>query len=33
VELHLHSPNMTLWRGAQLKHRDIFTFLPLPVLN
>jgi hypothetical protein len=28
VELHLHSPNMPSWRGAQLKkkHRDNFTF-------
>jgi hypothetical protein len=26
VELYLHSPNMPSWRGAQLKHRDSFTF-------
>jgi hypothetical protein len=26
VELYLHSPNKTLWRGAQLKHKDNFTF-------
>jgi hypothetical protein len=26
VELYLHSPNTPLWRGAQLKHRDNFTF-------
>jgi hypothetical protein len=26
VELYLHSPNMPSWRGAQLKHRDKFTF-------
>jgi hypothetical protein len=26
VELYLHSPNTPPWRGAQLKHRDIFTF-------
>jgi hypothetical protein len=26
VELYLHSPNMPSWRGAQLKHRDNFTF-------
>jgi hypothetical protein len=26
VELHLHSPNTPSWRGAQLKHRDNFTF-------
>jgi hypothetical protein len=28
VELYLHSPNMPSWRGAQLKHRDYFTFTP-----
>jgi hypothetical protein len=26
VELYLHSPNTPSWRGAQLKHRDSFTF-------
>jgi hypothetical protein len=26
VELYLHSPNMLSWHGAQLKHRDNFTF-------
>jgi hypothetical protein len=26
VELYLHSPNTPSWHGAQLKHRDIFTF-------
>jgi hypothetical protein len=26
VNLYLHSPNTPLWRGAQLKHRDNFTF-------
>jgi hypothetical protein len=26
VEQYLHSPNASPWRGAQLKHRDIFTF-------
>jgi hypothetical protein len=26
VGLHLHSPNTPSWRGAQLKHRDNFTF-------
>jgi hypothetical protein len=26
VELYLHSPNTLSWRGAQLKHRDNFTF-------
>jgi hypothetical protein len=25
-ELYLHSPNMPSWRGAQLKHKDSFTF-------
>jgi hypothetical protein len=28
MELYLHSPNTPSWRGAQLKHRDNFTFLP-----
>jgi hypothetical protein len=27
VELYLHSPNTPSWCGAQLKHRDSFTFL------
>jgi hypothetical protein len=26
VELYLHSPSTPLWCGAQLKHRDNFTF-------
>jgi hypothetical protein len=26
VELYLHFPNMPSWHGAQLKHRDNFTF-------
>jgi hypothetical protein len=26
VELYLHSPNTSSWRGAQLKHRVNFTF-------
>jgi hypothetical protein len=26
VELYLHFPNTPSWRGAQLKHRDNFTF-------
>jgi hypothetical protein len=26
VDLYLHSPRTPLWRGAQLKHRDNFTF-------
>jgi hypothetical protein len=25
-EIYLHSPNTPSWRGAQLKHRDNFTF-------
>jgi hypothetical protein len=28
VELYLHSPNPSSWRGAQLKHRGNFTYLP-----
>jgi len=27
VEQYVHSPNTPTWRGAQLKHRDNFTFL------
>jgi hypothetical protein len=27
--LYLHSPNKPPWRGAQLRHRDNFTFLYL----
>jgi hypothetical protein len=26
MELYLHSPNTPSWLGAQLKHRDNFTF-------
>jgi hypothetical protein len=26
VELYLHSPNTPSWRGAQVEHRDNFTF-------
>jgi hypothetical protein len=26
VALYLHSPNTPSWHGAQLKHRDNFTF-------
>jgi hypothetical protein len=26
VELYFHSPNTLSWRGAQLKHWDMFTF-------
>jgi hypothetical protein len=26
VPMYLHSPNTPSWRGAQLKHRDNFTF-------
>jgi hypothetical protein len=29
VELYLHFPNTLSWRGAQLKHRDNFTFNPV----
>jgi hypothetical protein len=29
MELYFHSPNMPSWRGAQLKHRDTFTFFYL----
>jgi hypothetical protein len=29
VELYLHSPSTSSWRGAQLKHRDNFTFTRL----
>jgi hypothetical protein len=32
VELYLHSPNTPSWRGAQLKHRDNFTFT-LPYIS
>jgi hypothetical protein len=27
MELYLHSPNTPSWRGAQLKHKDTFTFV------
>jgi hypothetical protein len=27
VELYFHSPNTPSWRGAQLNHRDNFTFI------
>jgi hypothetical protein len=27
VELYVHSPYTPSWRGAQLKHRDNFTFV------
>jgi hypothetical protein len=30
VELCIHSPNTSSWRGAQLKHRDTLP-LPLPL--
>jgi hypothetical protein len=26
VKLYLHSPNTLQWRGAQLRHRNNFTF-------
>jgi hypothetical protein len=31
VELYLHSPTTPSWRGAELKHRDNFTFYLLYV--
>jgi hypothetical protein len=35
VELYLHSPNTPSWRGAQLKHKDnfSFTFYLVPPIN
>jgi hypothetical protein len=33
VELHLHSPNTPSLRGAQLKHKDNFTFIWLHTLS
>jgi hypothetical protein len=27
MEIYLHSPNTPSWRGAQLKHRDNFSFI------
>jgi hypothetical protein len=33
VELYLHSPNTPSWRGAQLKHKDNFTFTLLNCMN
>jgi hypothetical protein len=32
MELYLPSPNIPSWCGAQLKHRDNFTFTPLSLL-
>jgi len=32
-ELYLHYANTPSWRGAQLRHRDNFTFLPLPFIH
>jgi hypothetical protein len=29
LKIYLHSPNMPSWGGAQLKHRDNFTFICL----
>jgi hypothetical protein len=26
VDLYIHSPNTSSWRGGQLKHRENFTF-------
>jgi hypothetical protein len=31
VELYIHPPNTPSWRGAQLKHRDNFTFTVYPL--
>jgi hypothetical protein len=33
VGLYIHSPNTPPWRGAQLKHRDKFTFYPPPKIT
>jgi hypothetical protein len=33
VKLYLYSPNTPSWRGAQLKHRDNFTFTFTAGLN
>jgi len=34
MELYIHTPNTSSWRGAQLKHREKFTLpLPLPGTN
>jgi hypothetical protein len=33
VELYLHSLNTPSWRGAQLKHRDSFTFCSILILR
>jgi len=30
VQLYLHSPSTPSWHGAQLNHRDSFTFTFLP---
>jgi hypothetical protein len=32
VELYLHSPNTLPWRGAQLKHRGIFTLIIIIII-
>jgi len=32
IDLYLHSSNTPSWRGAQLKHRDNFTFALLPYI-
>jgi hypothetical protein len=32
VELYLHSPGMSSWRGAQLKHRDTFNFYHVVII-
>jgi hypothetical protein len=31
VELYLHSPNTSSWRGAQLKHSDKLPGITLPL--
>jgi len=33
MELYFHSPNTPSWSGAQLKHRDIFTFYILLLIQ
>jgi hypothetical protein len=32
VELYIHSPNTPSWRGAQLKHRENFTFIIIIII-
>jgi len=33
VELYIHSPNTSSWRGAHLKHKGQLYFYPLPYLT